>query len=142
MISFIDLSLIGLNIFSWSFFPFINKHLLQNIDPISYTIIRWVISIPIALVASLFFKDIYTQKFNFYIIVFFLLLISFITSNIQNYLLKKYDANLIAAVINPLVIFLTAIIGTLFFNEPFTNQMWFGFFIILIGLIIFLLGKK
>ena len=36
-------------------------------------------------------------------------------------IIKKYDANIITAVINPLVILCTAIFGSLFFNEPFSE---------------------
>lgn len=142
MISIIDILLISFNIIGWGFFPFINKNLLKTISPHSFTIVRWLLSIPIAIIAGLFFQDIYTQNFNFYIIIFITLILSFVISIIYNYLLKKYDANLITAIINPSVILLTAIIGSILFNEPFTQQMWVGFGILLIGLIIFILGKK
>jgi drug/metabolite transporter (DMT)-like permease len=141
MVPFFDIILVGLNIFGWSIFPFINKNLLQDMDSIAFTIARWVISIPIAAVASLFYKEVFSKSANFYIILFLLLLVSFIITNIYYYLLKKYDANIITAIINPLVILFTAIFGSLFFNEPFTNQMWVGFIIILIGLIVFILGN-
>ena len=142
MIFFIDTLLAFINILGWSSFPFINKYLMKNIDPLSYTGARWFLGIPIGIASAFLFKKIFSQKSNFYFLLFLLLILSFIISFVYNYLLNKYPPNLVIAVINPIVIFLTAVIGSVFFNEPFTNQMWIGFMITLFGLVIFLLGKK
>jgi len=139
-----DISVAGINILISSFLPFINKTLIEStkMDAITFTSARWLLSLPIAIIASLFFKDIFTQKSNFYIIIFLTLLAGFFSSIMYFYLLKKFNANLLTVIISPLVIIITSIIGTLLFKEPFTNQMWIGLTILLIGLIIFILGKK
>jgi drug/metabolite transporter (DMT)-like permease len=137
-----DIFVVMFNILGWSIPPFINKNLLKSMDPLSFTVLRWILSIPFALLLAPFFKNIYSQKSTFYITVFALLILSFLTAIAQNYLLKKYNANIVTAIISPLVIFFTAIFGNLLFNEPFTQQMWIGLLFILIGLIIFILGRK
>ena len=139
-----EISVAGINILISSFLPFINKNLMQyaKMDAITFTSARWLLSLPIAIIAGLFFKDIFTQKFNFYIVIFLTLLAGFFSSIMYFYLLKRFNANLLTVIISPLVIILTSIIGSLVFKEPFTNQMWLGLTILLIGLIIFILGKK
>ena len=139
-----EISVAGINILISSFLPFINKNLMQSskMDSITFTSARWILSLPIAIIASLFFKDIFTQKSNFYIIIFLTLLAGFFSSIMYFYLLKRFNANLLTVIISPLVLILTSIIGSLVFKEPFTNQMWVGLTILLIGLIIFILGKK
>lgn len=139
-----EISVAGINILISSFLPFINKNLMQSakMDAITFTSARWLLSLPIAIIASLFFKDIFTQKSNFYIIIFLTLLAGFFSSIMYFYLLKRFNANLLTVIISPLVIIITSIIGSLVFNEPFTNQMWAGLTILLIGLIVFILGKK
>ena len=138
----LDIFITIFNILGWSIPPFITKNLLKNLDPLSFTVLRWVLSIPLALLLAPFFKSIYSQKSTFYFIVFGLIIISFLTAIAQNYLLKKYNANIVSAIINPLVIFSSAIIGNLLFEEPFTQQMWIGLLFILIGLIVFILGRR
>tara|TARA_B100001287_G_C22559490_1_gene470740 strand:+ start:310 stop:753 length:444 start_codon:yes stop_codon:yes gene_type:complete len=138
----IDIFIVMFNILGWSVPPFINKNLLKSMDPSSFTVLTWILSIPFTLLLTPFFKNIYSQKSTFYITIFALIIISFLTTIAQNYLLKKYNANIVTAIISPLVIFSTAIFGNLLFNEPFTQQMWIGLLFTLIGLIIFILGRK
>ena len=113
-----------------------------KMDSLNFTTARWFLSIPIAFIAVLFFKDVFIQKSSFYIMTFLTLLAGFLSSIMYFHLLKKFNANLITVILSPLVIILAAIIGSLFFKEPFTNQMWIGMIILLIGLVIFILGKK
>lgn len=139
-----EISMVGINILISSFLPYVNKNLMQysKMDAATFTTMQWLISIPIAIIASLFFKDTFSQTSNFYIIIFLTLLAVFCSSIIYFYLLKRFNANLLTVIISPLVLILTSIIGSLVFKEPFTNQMWIGLIILLIGLIIFILGKK
>lgn len=139
-----EISVAGFNVLISSILPFINKNLMESskMDSLSFTTARWFLSIPIAIIAVLFFKDIFTQKSTFYIITILILLAGFFSSIMYFYLLKKFNANLITVVLSPLVIILSAVMGSLFFKEPFTNQMWIGMIILLIGLVIFILGKK
>ena len=138
----IDIFIVMFNILGWSFPIFINKNLLKSMDPLSFCVLRWVLSIPLALLFAPFFKSIYSQKSTFYFTILTLIILSFFTAIAQNYLLKKYNANIVTAIISPLVIFSTAIFGNILFNEPFTKQMWIGLLFILIGLIIFILGRN
>ena len=140
----IEISIAGVNILISSFLPFINKYLMESfkMDSLNFTTARWFLSIPIAFIAVLFFKDVFIQKSSFYIMTFLTLLAGFLSSIMYFHLLKNFNANLITVILSPLVIILAAIIGSLFFKEPFTNQMWIGMIILLIGLVIFILGKK
>ena len=139
-----EISVAGFNILVSSILPFINKDLMKysKMDSLNFTTARWFLTIPLAFIAVLFFKDVFTQKPTFYIITILTLLAQFFSSIMYFYLLKKFNANLITVILSPLVIILTAIIGSLVFKEPFTNQMWVGMIILLIGLLIFILGKK
>ena len=141
MISILDILALGFIVFVEAFFPFINKKLIENIESFPFTAIRWIIGGLIGLCFIPFHQQIYTQNISLYFIIALLSVFSFIASSIYYYLLKKYDANVIAVIMNPLIIFSSALFGTLLFNEPFTKQMWLGTFIILIGLTIFIRGK-
>ena len=68
-----EISVAGFNVLITSILPFINKKLMESskMDSLSFTTARWFLSIPIAIIAVLFFKDIFTQKSTFYIITIF-----------------------------------------------------------------------
>lgn len=140
---FLTMILAMLNILGWAYNPFLIKTLLKKISPLGFTILRGLLTLPIALIGTIFVrKEIFNKSEQFYILGFIVILISFFGSYINAFLLKRYNANIVSAIINPLVIFLSAIIGNLFYREPFTSQMWIGLIFILIGLIIFILGRK
>lgn len=141
----LDILAFSLNILIWSISPFYSKDLLEKITPFNFTILRGIFFGILSLLIALFINNysiLTSFNHSFYIILTILIICSFIASNIYNYLLKKYNANIVQVIINPLIIFLSALIGSIFFNEKFTNQMWCGTFIIMIGLIIFIKGKK
>ena len=140
---FLTIILASLNILGWAFNPFLIKTLLKQISPLAFTILRALLSLPIALIGSIFIKkEIFNKSKQFYILGIIIIVIANFSQYINACLLEKYNANILAAIINPLVIFFSALIGNIFYNEPFTRQMWIGLIFILIGLIIFILGRK
>ena len=131
------------NILGWSLNPFLIKHLLKQISPFAFTVLGYLIPLPLFLIISIFIKkEILNKSTKFYIITSIIIIITFLCRFINAFLLKSYNANIVSAIINPLVIFISAIIGAFFFEEPFTKQMWIGLVFIIIGLIIFILGRK
>jgi len=138
-----DMIIAMLNIMGWAYSPFLAKILLKQISPFSFTILRVFLSIPLGIVGSFYTKnELFNKSANFYLLTFIFVLILFITQFMNASLLKKYNANIVTAIVNPLIIFMSAVIGNLFYKEPFTRQMWIGLLFILIGLIIFILGRK
>ena len=140
---FLTMILAMLNILGWAYNPFLIKSLLKEISPLGFTILRGLLTLPIALIGTIFVrKEIFNKSEQFYILGLIIIVIAFFSQYVNAFLLEKYNANIVSAIINPLVIFLSAIIGNLFYDEPFTRQMWIGLIFILIGLIIFILGRK
>jgi len=132
-----------LNILGWAYNPFLIKTLLKKISPLGFTVLRAYLTLPVALIGTIFVrKELFNKSEQFYILGLIVIVIAFIASYINAYLLKRYNANIVSAIINPLVIFISAIIGNIFYNGPFSRQMWIGLIFILIGLIIFILGRK
>jgi len=141
-----DILLFILNIFILNITPFISKIYLDKIDFLNMTITRKIFGGILAIIIALInykktIKVISGDRFVYYMILL-LSIGSFISSSIYYYLLDKYNANFLSIIISPISIVLTALIGTIFFNEPLTNQMWVGALIIIIGLIIFITGKR
>ena len=140
---FFTMILTMLNILGWAYNPFLIKTLLKKISPLGFTVLRAYLTLPVALIGTIFVrKELFNKSEQFYILGLIVIVIAFIASYINAYLLKRYNANIVSAIINPLVIFISAIIGNIFYNEPFSRQMWIGLIFILIGLIIFILGRK
>jgi drug/metabolite transporter (DMT)-like permease len=122
------------------------KICLEKIDVFNLLITRYIFSGIFALIIVVLnykktIKNISNHK-NIYLILLGLSITTFIASASYYYLLNKYNANFISIILSPISILLTAVIGRLFFNEPLTNQMWLGAFIIIIGLGIFINGKN
>lgn len=140
----LDLLAYGSTILIWTGTPFITKELMSGISPLNLTLVRWIIGGILGLILLFFFKDksLASTDKHIYISLAILSIFSFIASFSNQYLLKKYNADVVSIILNPLMIFLAAIIGNCLYNEPYTPQMWFGTGVIIIGLIIFGSGKK
>ena len=141
----LNLFIFGSNILIWSGIPFITKNLLKDISPLNLTILRWVTGGFLGLILIFLFKNnLSLSSYNkkFYFILVGLAIFSFLASYSHHYLLKKYNADVVSIIVNPLIIFLSAILGNCLYDEPYTAQMWVGAFIIIIGLIVFTKGKN
>jgi uncharacterized membrane protein len=142
----LDIILFALNILIWNITPFITKMYLTKINFLNMTIARKIFGgLLAALIALINYKQtiklISHDKAIYYNIIM-LSVSSFIASSIYYYLLNKYNANYLSIILSPIGILFTALIGTVFFDEPLTLQMWIGAFIIIVGLFVFINGKK
>jgi len=139
----LDLLAYGTTIFIWGGTPFITKHLMNGITPLNLTLVRWIIGGVLGLILLFFFKDksLDSTNKNVFISLAILSIFSFIAAFSNQYLLSKYNADVVSIIINPLMIFLAAVIGNCIYNEPYTPQMWVGTAVIMAGLIIFTKGK-
>ena len=57
------------------------------------------------------------------------------------YLLSKYDASLVVAIVEPSLILVTLLVGKIFFNETVTLLQVIGVMVIALGLFIVLLSR-
>ena len=57
------------------------------------------------------------------------------------YLLSKYDASLVVAIVEPSLILVTLLVGKIFFNETVTLLQVIGVMVIALGLLIVLLSR-
>ena len=57
------------------------------------------------------------------------------------YLLSKYDASLVVAIVEPSLILVTLLLGKIFFNETVTLLQVIGVMVIALGLLIVLLSR-
>ena len=135
-----------INILFWSITPFISKFLLKKTSFMNLTILSWVYGAFVALflIALINHKNInilWKYDFTFYALLFLSLILGIIAGIAYNYLLQNYNANVVSTIINPLSILVTALLGVMFFNEPFTKQMWIGCIIMVIGLVVFISGE-
>ena len=142
----LDYLLFGANILIWNVLPFLTKMCMNMVSPQHMTILRYIYGGIIASLILLFnYKknlQLFSYKKYLYLIIFLLALGSYIATHIYFYILSKYDANFVNIIINPLGILLTAFIGTVFFKEIITKQMWAGIFMIVSGLLVFFYGKN
>jgi drug/metabolite transporter (DMT)-like permease len=143
----LDLLAYGATILIWTGTPFITKQLMSSssISPLNLTLVRWIIGGILSLILIFLFnagKSLEKTERNVYITLALLSIFSFIASFAHQYLLKKYNADVVSIILNPMMIFLAAIIGNCLYNEPYTPQMWLGTGIIIAGLIVFGSGKK
>ena len=141
----LDLLAYSATILIWTGTPFITKELMKVITPLNLTLLRWIIGGILSLFLLFFFnvgKSLAATNKNVYFILTGLSIFSFIASFSHQYLLKKYNADVVSIIVNPLLIFLSAIIGNCLYDEPYTPQMWLGTGVIIAGLIIFTNGKK
>ena len=87
-------------------------------------------------------KKVFNYENKILVFTFLLSLVSFISMYIWFYLITNFDAAFTLAVINPITIITTMIVGYLFFNEEITRQQVLGTIIVTIGLVVLIMGKS
>lgn len=142
----LDYLLFSIPILIWNTLPFFTKMYMTSVKPQHMTIFRYIYGGIIATFLLIFnYKnnlEIFSQKKYLYFIIPILSLCSYIATHVYYYILSKYDASFVNIIINPLGVLLTACIGSVFFNEHISKQMWCGIFMIIFGLIVFFNGKN
>lgn len=143
----LDILLFIINILIWGATPFVSKICLREIGAFNYTVLRYISSGLLVAFILLFVNSdniikVILKNKNIYYITLLLSILSLLASCIYYFLLNKYNANFVSIIIRPISILLTALIGHFYLNEHLTLQMWYGTFIIIIGLLIFINGKK
>lgn len=142
----LDIILFISNTFLWGIKPFLYKFFFNKIGFFNSIILRYIFSGVIALLLLMYSNNDLIEKIsqnsNYIISGFLLAGLSVISSLIYYFLLNKYNVNFVSIIISPISILLTALIGHFLFKEYLTLQMWIGMLLIIIGLFIFISGKK
>jgi len=142
----LDIILFILNTFLWGIKPFLYKSFFNKIGFLNSIILRYIFSAVIALLLLIYSNNDLIEKIsqdsNYIISGFLLAGLSVISSLIYYFLLNKYNANFVSIIISPISILLTALMGHFLFKEELTLHMWVGMLLIIIGLFIFISGKK
>lgn len=128
---------------NWTLPNFFNKESLKIIGPRDLTINQRIIGGLISLGVLMFLGKNYnfeTNKKTYGKTLIFVIL-SIIAYLMYYNLLQKYNVSDLTVILNPINIILTAFVGSMFFKEVVTTQMWVGIFVIVSGLIVFLKGK-
>ena len=139
----------GLACCMWTLRPFLDKWVIRKgKNVLDISILRFLFSGLIGLIAlfiayiTLNTKSLLNYDKTIYIYTFTLSLITFLTTNIWYYLLSKYGAAFMIAMIGPITIITTLIVGYFFFNENITYQQIIGTIIICIGLVTLILDNS
>ena len=139
-----DIAIGGLNILGWGLKPLIEKKAVEHCSSFIFANTRYIttafISIFILAVSNRQYviNHLNIKTLYFSIIVAVIGLVS-IMSNY--YLLSKYDASLVVAIVEPSLILVTLLVGKIFFNETVTLLQVIGVMVIALGLFIVLLSR-
>ena len=136
--------LIGLlNILFWSLQPLIERKAVKiTKDPFNMANLRFIM----AAIISFFLFFVYSKKtlasydYKIYGIVFIVAVIGFLAKYFNYLLLERYKAAVVSAIVSPMVLICTAVLGALFFGEELTKQQMAGIGVISAG--VFLLTYK
>ena len=137
---------LGAGLCIWSITPFIDKMVVTRAANIlDMAILRYILSGFIGLfiaIVTLRGKKVFNYENKILVYTFLLSIISFIAIYIWFYLITNFDAAFTMAIINPITIITTMILGYLFFNEQITHQQVVGTIIVTIGLVVLIMGKS
>tara|TARA_Y100000389_G_scaffold39407_1_gene33828 strand:+ start:913 stop:1371 length:459 start_codon:yes stop_codon:yes gene_type:complete len=137
---------LGAGLCIWSITPFIDKMVVTRAANIlDMAILRYILSGFIGLfiaIVTLRGKKVFNYENKILVYTFLLSIISFIAIYIWFYLITNFDAAFTMAIINPITIITTMILGYLFFNEEITHQQVLGTIIVTIGLVVLIMGKS
>ena len=137
---------LGAGLCIWTIRPFIDKMVVTKAANIlDIAILRYILAGFIGLfitIVTLRGKKVFNYENKILVFTFLLSLVSFISMYIWFYLITTFDAAFTLAVINPITIITTMIVGYLFFNEEITRQQVLGTIIVTIGLVVLIMGKS
>ena len=136
--------LIGLlNILFWGTMPLLEKQAVGiTKDPFNMANLRYIL----AGLISLFLFFVYSKKsltaynYKVYGIMIGVAIIGFLGKYFNYLLLERYKASVVSAIVSPMILICTAVLGALFFGEELTKQQMAGIGVISAG--VFLLTYK
>ena len=132
--------LIGLvNVFGWGLKPLLEKNAIKHSSFLIFANTRYIATAIISFIVLGLCKRKYIMKHMNMPTVYYSILVAIIglVSIISNYyLLTKYDASLVAGLVEPALILVTFLFGYLFFNETFNKTRLLGILIISTGLFV------
>ena len=135
--------LIGaLNVFFWGIKPLIERGCVKETNVLDCTLLRYILGGILSITIALFLnrKEIVNFKSSLYMKMMIVSIIGFLGLYTNYILLKKYEAGFLAAIIGPLVVLCTSIIGIIFYGETVTFNKMLGTLLICIGF--YIIQKK
>ena len=127
------------NFFLWGIKPLLEKSVIRKTNSLDMSLLRYVVGgvLAIAMILVLgrwsnfmrFGLGVYGWMFMIAFAAYFALFLNY-------YLLSKYDANLVFAIVNPLTVITTMILGAFYFGERVTWKRVVGVLITCIGIVV------
>ena len=132
------------NITLWGMKPLLEKQCIEVSSPLNISLIRYLFGgiMSIFLIIYLNKREILKQDNWVYLQMISVAMIGFIALYFNYYLLETNDAGYVSAIIQPLTIMFTVIVGVLFYGEKFDMNKIMGSVIICVGLFILTNSKK
>jgi len=133
--------LIGaLNIFFWSIKPLIEKGCIKETNVIDCVLLRYILGGILSIMIAIYLSRKTLVKFEtfLYMKMLFVAIIGFVGLYLNYILLKNYEAGYVAAIIGPLVVICTSLLGILFYGESMSLNKIIGTLIISLGFYILL----
>jgi drug/metabolite transporter (DMT)-like permease len=136
--------LIGIfNILFWSLQPLVERKAIRiTKDPFNMANLRFIF----ASIISLFLFFVYSKKtfasynYKIYGIMIAVAIIGFLGKYFNYLLLERYKAAVVSAIVSPMILICTAVLGALFFGEELSKQQMLGIGVVSAG--VFLLTYK
>ncbi len=135
--------LIGiLNVFFWSIKPLIEKGCIKETSVIDCVLLRYILGGILSIIIAIYLSRKTLVKFNsmLYLKMMMVAIIGFLGLYLNYILLKNYEAGYVGAIIGPLVVICTSLLGILFYGESMSFNKILGTLIIALGF--FILQKK
>jgi uncharacterized membrane protein len=139
-----DIVIGGINILGWGLKPLIEKKAVEHCSSFIFANTRYIVTAFISIFILVLSNRRYVRQhlnvktLYFSVIVAVIGLISILSNY---YLLSKYDASLVVAIVEPSLIVVTLLLGKIFFNETITLSQILGVMVIVSGLFILLLSR-
>ncbi len=131
--------LIGiLNVFFWGIKPLIEKGCVRETNVLDCTLLRYILGGILSIMIALYLnrKAIIQFRSELYMKMIIVAIIGFLGLYLNYMLLKKYEAGYVGAIIGPLVVICTSLLGILFYGESISYNKIVGTLIISIGFFI------
>ena len=133
-----------MNSFLWGWKPLLEKSIVRSANYVDISLLRYVLGglICIFLIVIMGKTNIlYKYSPKIYLGLLFVAFIAFLALFSNYYLLSKYDAYLVNAVVNALSTIVTMILGYVFYKESVSFARAIGIIIISVGIFIVYYNK-
>jgi len=133
-----------MNSFLWGWKPLLEKSIVRSANYVDISLLRYVLGGIICIFLILILNKpniLYKYSPKIYLGLSFVAFIAFLALFANYYLLSKYDAYLVNAVVNALSTIVTMILGYIFYKESVSFARGIGVIIISIGIFIVYYNK-